>query len=118
MTSVTLARRLARRLVDSEARRTSTTTKQAIASVARRLRAPHGTIWGLLFRLPKQINADLLKTLEAAVEREIKREIGALEDELATLRSGTRRIDPGTLEEVEAGLVRLRAILREGRHDG
>lgn len=119
MSGVLLASTYARRLVEREATRSGVNVKAAIGTVARRLRAPHGTIWGLLFRTPKRVGSDLLDALEAAVVREISSEIRALEHELESLTSRSsfdRRIDPGSLAEVEADLARLKGVLsREAR---
>lgn len=113
MTSVSIATAHARRLVELETRRSGSTTKAAIRSVATRLREPPGSVWSLLYRAPKRISADLFHALEAAVEREIRREIGAHENELATLKSGCGRLDPRKIAEVEAGLARLKSSLRQ-----
>lgn len=112
VTTVVIASGYARRLVEAEARRSREPLKVALNPVARRLKAAPGALWSLLFRPPKQISADLFAALEAALEGEIQREIRALEHELATLRATSRRSDRGTLEEVEAGIARLKAALR------
>lgn len=71
------------------------------------------TLWSLLYRAPKRVSADLLDALHCAVEREIRREIGALENELAALAQSSRRIDPRTIEAVEAGVRQLKMSLTE-----
>lgn len=111
MSAVLVASGYARRLVEGEARRSGWPLKAALRPVARRLRASPGALWSLLFRPPKQISADLLSALEAAVEAELIREIKALEHELATLRATARRPNPRTIAEVEEGLVRLKQAL-------
>lgn len=103
-----------RRLVETEARRSSQPIKTAARAVARRLRISHGAIWNLLFRPPKQISANLLFALETAVDSELERELGELENELARHRAGAlkaRRLDPSTRAEIEADVARLRALL-------
>jgi hypothetical protein len=112
MTAVAYASGYARRLVEGEARRSGQPLKIAARSVARRLKTSPGAIWGLLFRLPKQVNADLLFALHGAVDQEIVREIEALQDELANLRRKDRRPDPIALEAIDADIARLRAVLR------
>jgi hypothetical protein len=111
MTYVTMARGYARRLVETEARRSGLSQKAALAAVASRLRESPSTLWSLLYRAPKRISADLLETLHTAVEREIRREIGALENELAKLARSPGRIDPRTIEAVDAGIRELKASL-------
>jgi ribosomal protein L29 len=114
MTAVAFASGYARRLVEGEARRSGQPLKGAARAVARRLRTSHGSIWSLLFRPPKQVNADLLFALEGAVDQEINREIEALKNELAQLRQKGRRAHLDTLAAVEADLARLKAVLRGG----
>lgn len=111
---VTIASGYARRLVEQEARRSGSPLHEAIAAVARRVRSPRGSIWGLLYRLPKQVHGDLALALETAVRRDIELEIGVLNVELVAIRGGVRRLDPCAIAEVETELARLRAILREG----
>lgn len=105
----------ARRLVEDEAHRNGQPIKVAARTVARRLRTSPSSIWSLLFRPPKQISASLLFALQAAVERQIVREIEALNNELVSLRQKGRRVDPGTLEEIETDIARLRARLNGER---
>jgi hypothetical protein len=105
----------ARRLVEDEARRNGQPIKVAARAVARRLKSSPSSIWSLLFRPPKQVSASLLFALHAAVERQIVREIEALNNELVSLRQKGRRTDPSTLAEVEESLARLRARLDEER---
>jgi septal ring factor EnvC (AmiA/AmiB activator) len=116
MTYVTTARGYARRLVETEARRSRLSQKAALTAVASRLRESPSTLWSLLYRSPKRVSADLLDTLHAAVEREIRREIGALENELADLARSPRRVDPRTIEAVEAGIRELRKSLCGAEH--
>jgi hypothetical protein len=101
MSSVTIARIYARRLVETEARRSGRNHRDESPA----------TVWSLLYRALKRLIADLLCTLQTQVEREIRREIGALEDELAALAQSPRRLDPHTLAEVEQGLAQLRSSL-------
>ena len=114
MSSVPFASAYARQLVDDEKRAFGLSTRAAVKSVARRLRRPSGTVWNLLFRAPKEISHDLFVALEEAVERRIVRQMEELQDELAAIRAGRRRVSPGVLAEAEASLARLRANLREG----
>jgi ribosomal protein L29 len=115
VTAVVHAAGYARRLVEGEARRSGQPLKAAARSVARRLKTSPGSVWSLLFRPPKQVSADLLFALEGAVDREITREIEALQHELATLRQKGRRVNPRTIGEVEAGIARLKTILHGER---
>jgi hypothetical protein len=112
MTTVAMGTSFARRLVESEARRSGNPLTAACRTVASRLKCPPGAIWSLVFRAPKRINADLLFALQEAVEREIKREIGQLENELLALGNSVSRVDPRTIAEVEEGLAALRSKLR------
>jgi ribosomal protein L29 len=113
MSTVALASGYARRLVENEARRTGEPLKVALNPVARRVRAAPATIWSLLFRPPKRVSADLLAALEAAMEHELNAEIRALQNELAALRATAHRPNPRKIAEVEEGLARLRAVLRD-----
>lgn len=112
MTAVAYASGYARRLVEGEARRTGQPLKVAARAVARRLKTPPGAVWGLLFRPPKQVNADLLFALHGAVDHEIVREIEALQDELAKLRRKDRLPDPRALAAVEKDIARLKTVLQ------
>lgn len=111
MTTVVMASRYARRLVENEARATGQPMKEVAKHVAARLRQPYGSIWGLLFRSPKTVSAELLVALQEAVEKQVRLEIQALENELLAVRLGTLRRDAGALEEIEAGIEGLRARL-------
>ncbi|KQP53059.1 hypothetical protein [Methylobacterium sp. Leaf106] len=112
MTTVTIASTYARRLVESEARVTGQPIKEVAKHVAARLRQPHGSIWGLLFRSPKTVSAELLVVLQEAVEKQVRLEIQALENELLAVRLGALRRDVGALEEIEAGIAGLKSRLR------
>ena len=114
MDGVTVASGYARRLVEGEARRSGLGIKDAVQPVARRLRASHGSVWGLLFRVPKDISKTLFDRLEAAVEREVIRDMGALENELAAIRASSGGSRTRTLAEAEASLARLKAALGGG----
>jgi hypothetical protein len=111
MSDVAMASHYARRLVEYEQRRSGAPIKGAIAPVARKLRASNNAVFSLLFRMPKDVPNRLYSALEEAVSSEVAREIKALENELAAIRGGRRRLAPGTLEEVEAGLARLKLLL-------
>ncbi|QDI81670.1 hypothetical protein E8E01_15060 [Methylorubrum populi] len=78
MPTVTVAASYTRRLVESRARETGASVKDAARDVAAHLRQPYGSIWGLLFRAPKTVSAELLVALQEAVERQVRREINAL----------------------------------------
>lgn len=111
VSSVALASSYARSLVEAERSNAGTDTRQSVASVARRLRRPAGTVWNLLFRAPKEVSYDLFVALEQALERKIERQIADLENELLALRASRRRLPPGTLAEAEGSLARLKASL-------
>ncbi|GJE45463.1 hypothetical protein [Methylobacterium soli] len=111
MTTVATASRYARRLVEVEARTTGQPVKEVAKHVAARLRQPYGSIWGLLFRAPKTVSAELLVALQEAVERQVRLEIQALENELLAVRLGALRRDDRALEEIEAGIAGLKARL-------
>lgn len=115
MTTVVTASRYARRLVEGEARTTGQPIKEVARHVAARLRQPYGSIWGLLFRSPKTVSAELLVALQEAVEKQVRLEIAALENELLAVRLGALRRDDGALEEIEAGIAGLRARLHDAR---
>ena len=112
MTTVSTASQYTRRLVESRARETGASVKDAARDVAAHLRQPYGSIWGLLFRAPKTVSAELLVSLQEAVERQVRREINALENELLAVRLGSLRRDDRALEEIEAGIAGLKARLR------
>ena len=112
MPTVTVAASYTRRLVESRARETGASVKDAARDVAAHLRQPYGSIWGLLFRAPKTVSAELLVALQEAVERQVRREINALENELLAVRLGSLRRDDRALEEIEAGIAGLKARLR------
>jgi hypothetical protein len=114
MSAVLHASSLARRLVESEARQAGTSLVDAIPAVARRLRASHNAVYALLFRLPKKVDADLCYSLEGAVADALQREIRTLENEMAAIISGARRLDASALAEVEADIARLKSRLRGG----
>lgn len=111
MTTVTTASFYARRLVEGEARATGKPIKAVASDVATRLRQPYGSIWGLLFRSPKTVSAELLVALQEAVEKQVRLEIQALENELLAVRLGALRRDAFDLEEIETDIARLRAKL-------
>lgn len=112
MPTVTAATGYTRRLVESRARETGASVKDAARDVAAHLRQPYGSIWGLLFRAPKTVSAELLVALQEAVEKQVRREINALENELLAVRLGSLRRDDRALEEIEAGIAGLKARLR------
>lgn len=117
MPTVTLATAYTRRLVEHEARQTGQPIKEVAKHVAARLRQPYGSIWGLLFRSPKTVSADLLVALQEAVEKQVRLEIQALENELLAVRLGSLRRDEGALQEIEAGIAGLKARLTVVRGD-
>lgn len=112
MSTVALASGYARRLVEAEARRAGLSVKQAIPVIARRIKAPAGCVWGLLFRQPKQVSFDLFVCLEEAVVRDLQRQIGALENELALLVSKPAPLDLRAVAEIETDIARLRKTVR------
>lgn len=112
MTMVLTARAYARRIVEGEARATGQPIKEVAKHVATRLRQPHGSIWALLFRAPKTVSADLMVALQEAVEKQVRQEIQALENELLAVRLGAIRRDAAALAEIEEGIAGLRARLR------
>lgn len=124
MPTVSVAANYTRRLVESRARETGASVKDAARDVAAHLRQPYGSIWGLLFRAPKTVSAELLVALQEAVEKQVRREINALENELLAVRLGSLRRDDRALEEIEAGIAGLKARLRNaasetaGPHQG
>ena len=118
MPTVTVASRYTRRLVESHARETGAPIKDAARDVAARLRQPYGSIWGLMFRAPKTVSAELLVALQEAVEKQVRREINALENELLAVRLGAIRRDARALEEIEEGIAGLRARLQAAKVEG
>lgn len=112
MDTVALAQGYARRIVDSEARTTGRPVVEVVKHVATRLRQPHGSIWALLYRSPKTVRADLLAALTDAVERQLRLEIQALENELLAVRHGVAQRPEAALVEIEAGIEELKAKLR------
>lgn len=112
MPTVALAKGYARRIVDGEMRTTGQPVVEVVRHVARRLRQPYGSIWSLLYRTPKTVRADLLEALQEAVERQLRLEIQALENELLAVRLGASRRDETALSEIEAGIEELKAKLR------
>lgn len=112
MTMVSTASFYARRLVETESRVTGRPMKEVTGHIATRLRQPYGSIWGLLFRSPKSVSAELLVALQEAVEKQVRQEIQALENELLAVRLGAIRRDASDLEEIETDISRLRARLR------
>lgn len=113
MSTVPVASSYARQLVEAEQRVVGGNIKAAIRSVARKLKRPAGTVWNLLFRVPKEVSADLFFALEEAVERKVERQIQDLTNELHAIKASRRRLRPGVVEEVEASIASLRAALRE-----
>jgi hypothetical protein len=112
MSSVSIASGYARRLVEAEAKRQRVSVKQAIPAVARHIKVPVGCVWGLLFRVPKQVSFDLFASLEEAVARDLRKQIGALENELVSITSRPgRALTPSAVSEIEADLARLRAAV-------
>ena len=112
MTTVATASAYARRIVESEARISGQPVKEVARHVANRLRQPYGSIWGLLFRAPKTVSAEVLVALQEAVEKQARLEIQALENELLAVRLGSLRRDARALEEIEEGIAGLRTRLR------
>lgn len=113
MTTVATASHYARRLCEVQSRQTGQPIKEVARDVARRLRQPYGSIWGLLFRAPKMVSAELLLSLQEAVERQVQLEIQALENELLAVRLGALRRDARALEEIEAGIAGLKARIAD-----
>lgn len=118
MIGVAKAGRYARRLVDRERFATGQPIKRVIGAVAARLKQPRGSIFGLLFRKPKTVSVELMEALEAAVEKEVRREIASLENELRALSLGIVRRNSDDLEEIAADLGKLRARLTAFREGG
>jgi hypothetical protein len=112
MSSVAVAGTYARRLVETEARRSSTRLKDAIPIVARRLRTSRNSVYSLIFQPPKKIDLDLYIALEDAVVGDLAREIGALEHEMSRIASGQIRRTSAEVFEVEEGLADLKARLK------
>ena len=112
MSAVPACKAWARRLVDAEARQTGRPVKDCIRSVARRLREPHGSILALLYRDPKDVRSRLVSALADEVERTVRGEIAALENELLAVRLGAARRSTHELAEIEADLAGLRTRLR------
>lgn len=115
MTTVATASLYARRIVEGRSRQTGQPLKEVARDVARQLRQPYGSIWGLLFRAPKAVSAELLLALQEAVDRQVRLEIEALENELMAVRLGALRRDARALEEIEAGITGLRAKLASAK---
>ncbi|MGA0595637.1 hypothetical protein [Enterovirga sp. CN4-39] len=113
MSTVPVASSYARQLVEAEQRVVGGNIKAAIKSVARKLKRPAGTVWNLLFRVPKEVSADLFFALEEAVERKVERQIKDLENELAAIRASRRRLNPRVVEDIETTIEGLRKALRE-----
>ncbi len=112
MPTVAAAAGYTRRLVEGRVRETGASMKDAARDVAAHLRQPYGSIWGLLFRAPKTVSAELLVALQEAVEKQVRREIQSLENELLAVRLGALRRDARALEEIEAGIAGLKERLR------
>lgn len=105
---VEAAKAWASRLVAGEAARSGTNTRDAAARVARRLRSSKSTVLALLYSPPKDVGARLYEALQNAVEAEVRREIEALQNELAALGGGRNSLDQSQIQEVEADLLALR----------
>jgi ribosomal protein L29 len=108
MSSVVYYGKLARRLVEAEAKTTSKPIRDCIASVARRLREPRGSIFSLIYEHPKSIRLELAQSLVQELERQLREEIRSLEHELVGLRTWSTFAHPGEIEEVEADLAALK----------
>lgn len=105
---VEVAKSWAARLVSKETARSGANTRDAAARVARRLRSSQSAVLALLYSPPKDIGARLYGALREAVEAEIRREIEALENELAALSGGSAGLDPSQIQEVAADILALR----------
>lgn len=103
----------ARLLVDHEKRLTGRNVKDGIKRVAERLKLPHGTIWGLMFRKPKDVRDGLLRALAVATEKVVSNEIEKLEATRAEIRSVIESRDEVDLLEVAAQLTQITAQLEE-----
>lgn len=112
MDTVARAQGYARRIVDSEARTTGRPVVEVVKHVAARLRQPHGSIWALLYRSPKTVRADLLAALAEAVEKQLRLEMQALENELLAVRLGAARRSETELAEIAEGIAELKGKLR------
>jgi hypothetical protein len=118
MSSVVYYGKLARRLVETEARSTSRPIRDCIASVASRLRAPRGSIFSLLYEHPKSIRLELAEALVAELDRQLRGEIASLEHELLGLRAWSSFARPGEIEEVAADVAALKERLAKLRGNG
>ena len=105
---VEVARELALRLISGETARSKANTRDAAARVARRIKSSKSAVLALIYSPPKDIGARLFGALQDAVEAEVRREIEALENELAALCGGRARLDPSEIQEVEADILALR----------
>lgn len=114
MTAVPVCQRYARRIVETEARNTGEPITECIRNVARRLRVSHGSIWALLYRSPKDVRSRLAEALAEEVQRTLRGEIRALENELLAVRLGSLGRSPGEMEEIATDLARLKDRVRGG----
>lgn len=105
---VEVAKGWAAKLVHQETARSGATTRDAAARVARRLKSSQSAVLSLLYSPPKDVGARLYRALQEAVEAEIRREIEALENELAALSGGSAGLNPSQIQEVEADILALR----------
>lgn len=112
MTAVPICQRYARRIVESEARKTGEPITQCIKAVSRRLQVSHGSIWALLYRSPKDVRSRLAEALAEEVQRTLRGEINALENELLAVRLGSLGRSPSEMEEIATDLARLKTRVR------
>lgn len=103
----------ARRLVSAEAARSGSTIRTAAATIGRRIKSSASSILALIYEPPKDVGAKLYEALREAVEREIKNEIKALENEMAAVLRGRLGGGHGEVEEIMASLAALHAQLKD-----
>ena len=88
---------------------------QARESVARKVGVSPGTLESIQRGRIKRLAHDLFQKLNAALERQLEREIEAAQHELSILRAAGARVDAAAVAEADEALARARKIILEAR---
>jgi hypothetical protein len=103
--------RRAKSILDWVHQGTGDSVDSTIKRVARRFQVPFAALWGLRYRLPKEIGSRVYVALEQGYREEFRRQEAKLEIELDI----TRRLPPtpGRLAQIRETEARLEQIRRE-----
>ena len=79
--------------------------------VARRVKSSPRRLLSLLYEASKEVSTGLYRALARAVQRELRLEIEALENEMASARAGLVEREASEMEEIAATISDLKERL-------